>query len=125
LILGIIYGLRVLVAGIVVFYWIGFFINALYSKKLINYSIGAQCKDFFPLIFLLGIPAALIFGLGVVLPLKAFPLLAIQMVIYTLVAGGISIVFKLAGFLEILEILRNKITVSNMVKTFKNDDSKK
>ena len=125
LILGIIYGLKVLVAGIVVFYWIGFLINALYSKRLIDYSIWAQFKDFFPLIFLMSIPAILIFGLGVILPLKAFPLLVIQMFVYTLVAGGISVVFKLAGFTEILEILRNKITVSNMVKTFKSIDGDK
>ena len=109
-------------AGIVIFYWIGFFINALYSKRLINYSIVAQCKDFIPLIFLLSIPAALIFGLGVVLQVRSFLLLVIQMIVYILVVGGISILFKLAGFLEILEILRNKITVSNMVKTFKSTD---
>ena len=125
LILGIIYGLKVLVAGIVFFYWMGFFINALYAKRLINYSIASQCKDFFPLIILLGIPAAIIFGIGLVLPVRAFPMLIIQSVVYTLVAGGISQLFKLAGFLEILEILRNKITVNNMVKTFKNADNNK
>ena len=120
LILGIIYGLKVLMAGIVFFYWIGFFINALYSKRLISYSIGAQCKDFLPLILLLGIPALFIFGLGLVVTLKPFVLLLIQAVIYILVSLGISVFFKLSGFLEIKEILKNKITVNNMVKTLKN-----
>ena len=121
LILGIIYGLKVLVAGIALFYWMGFFINALYTKKLIDYSIFAQCKDFFLLIFHFGIPALLVLGLGFILNMSAFPLLMIQTFVYVFVTVGISFLFKVSAFFEILEILKNKITVINMVKTLKNN----
>jgi len=120
IILGIMYGLKVLVGGIVLFYWMGYFINALYAKKLINYSIFAQFKDFFPLVLIMGIPALLVFGISFVFPLKPWPLLFFQSFVYILITGGISILFKLAGFLEISEIFRNKFTFSNVVKTFKN-----
>ena len=121
LILGIIYGLKVLVAGIALFYWMGFFINALYTKKLIDYSIFAQCKDFFLLIFHFGIPALLVLGIGFILKMSAFPLLMIQTFVYILITVGISYLFKVSAFFEILEILKNKLTVINMVKTLKNN----
>ncbi len=120
LILGVIYGLTALVAGIVFFYWMGFFINAMYTNRLIDYSIISQCADFIPLVILFGIPSILVYGIAVVLPLSPIPLLVVQMIVYLVVAVGLSILFKLSGFLEIKEILRNKITLNNMVKTFKN-----
>ena len=120
LILGIIYGLNFLVGGIVFFYWIGFFINALYSKHLIDYSIVSQCKDFMPLIFLLGIPAILVFGFGLVLHFHPFVMLILQGCGYILLSFGISELLKLTGFIEIREILKNKITINNIVKTLKN-----
>ena len=121
LILGAIYGLKVLVAGIILFYWMGFFINSLYTKRLINYSIAAQCRDFFPLIILFGIPAILVFSLGLSGNIPPFPLLLIQGVTYVLITIGLSFLFKISALFEIAEILRNKLTVSNMVKTFKNN----
>jgi teichuronic acid exporter len=122
LIAGIIYGLKILVAGIVLFYWMGFFINALYSKKLINYSIVSQCRDFFPLIIILGVPAFVVLAIGLVLPVSTFLLLLIQITVYTLLTVGVSVLLKVAGFLGIVEILRNKFTVNNIVKTLKNTE---
>ncbi len=51
IILGIYFGIYILLIGFAVHYWIGFFVNAAYSKKLIGYGILEQCKDLFsPLI---------------------------------------------------------------------------
>ena len=120
LILGIVYGMKVLIAGIVLFYWIGYFFNSMYTKKLINFSFLAQCRDFLPFIVLSGIPAIFVFGIGLVLPFSPFPLLAIQAGIYIFMTIGLSLVFKVSAFFEIVGILRNKFTIINMIKTLKN-----
>ena len=120
LILGIYYGLTILVVGIILFYWIGFFINALYSKRLIGYSFYAQFRDFLPLLLLLGLPAIFSFGIGLMLNVNSFLLLAIQTFTYLVITLGLSAILKVSGLLEITEILKNKFTIYNVVKTFKN-----
>jgi teichuronic acid exporter len=117
LFLGVIYGLNVLVGGIVVFYWMGFFINAMYAKKMIGYSTVSQFKDFFPVLVLFAIPAILVWVLGLVIPMSPFPLLLIQSVVFAGLSLLISIVFKVSAFFEIKEILINKFTVNNFLKT--------
>ncbi len=119
LILGIIYGLQVLVAGIVFFYWMGFFINAMYSKQLIGFSIWMQLKNTIPILILMGLPAIGVWGLGF-LSLSAFPLLLIQIVIYSGITLGLSLLFKVEALTEIFAIFRTKFTVNNMINTFKN-----
>lgn len=122
LILGIFYGLTILVIGIVVFNWLGYLINSLYSERLINYSFIAQCRDFFPFILLSGIPAVLVWTLGLILPGSPILLLVIQCIAYLLLILGISILFRISAFYEIRTILKNKFTFINIVKTFKPTD---
>ena len=117
LILGIVYGLKVLVSGIVFFYWMGFFINALYSKRLIGYSFVSQCKDMLPALVLFAIPAILVWWLGQVLHIGLFPLLLIQCSIFMLVSVAFSIIFKISAFFEIKAILINKFSINNILKT--------
>ena len=119
LVLGVFYGLTVLVIGIILFYWIGFFINAMYARRLINYSFFAQCRDFFPIIILMGIPALFVLGIGIVCPIRAFPLLVIDAFVYLIITVGLSFIFKITALFEITEILKNKFTFNNIVKTFK------
>jgi O-antigen/teichoic acid export membrane protein len=45
---GISWGLPVLIAGYIFHFWLGFFINAWFAKKLIDYSILQQIKDILP-----------------------------------------------------------------------------
>ncbi|MEI8046633.1 MAG: lipopolysaccharide biosynthesis protein [Bacteroidota bacterium] len=117
LFLGIIYGLKVLVAGIVLFYWLGFFINALYAKQLIGYSIKAQFTDFLPVMILFAIPALLVWGLGFLIHTGAFPLLILQSACFILISLAVSILFKIRAFFEIKEILLGKFTINNFIKT--------
>lgn len=117
LILGIVYGLKVLVAGIVLFYWMGFFINALYSKRLIGYSFLSQCKDILPDMITFALPALLVWWLGQSLKIGNFPLLLIQSAIFVAVSVTLSIVFKIPAFFEIKKILINKFTINNLLKT--------
>jgi O-antigen/teichoic acid export membrane protein len=115
--LGITFGINVLVAGIVVLYWIGFVINALYSGKLIEYSISGQFLDFFPMLLLFAIPAALVYFMGRFLEMGNFSLLIIQSTVYLSVSVLLSVILKITAYLEIKEILLNKFTINNLVNT--------
>ncbi len=117
LVLGVVYGLTYLVAGIILFYWMGFFINAMYSGRLIDYSGGAQFRDFLPVMFLSGIPALLVFTMEFLMPVGAVPMLILQSVIFTSVTVLLSVIFKIPAYYGIIEILSKKFTLNNIVKT--------
>lgn len=115
--LGIVYGLNVLVAGIVILYWIGFVINAMYSGKLIEYPVAGQFLDFFPMLLLFAFPASFVFLIGLFLDIGSFPLLVIESVVYLAISLVFSVILKITAYQEIREILHNKLTINNFVKT--------
>jgi O-antigen/teichoic acid export membrane protein len=62
IILGIIFGLKALIISLIVHYWTGFYINSIYTKKLINYGFLLQIKDIIkPALFAIGVSAPAFF----------------------------------------------------------------
>jgi teichuronic acid exporter len=120
LVLGTIYGIKVLIAGIVFFYWIGFVINAMYTKRLIGYSIIAQIIDFSPAFAIALVPALITWSLSVLLPLNNLLLLPILVITYPALVIILSVLFKVPAFFELKQILADKLTISNFIKTIKN-----
>ena len=118
LIIGAVYGITLLIAGIVLFYWIGFIIVAFYSKRLIGYSMPQQLSGFLPVMGIAFVPALITWGLGVVLSIPPVGLLGLQIITYPCLLVIISILFRLPAFYEIKAILADKLTVSNFLKTF-------
>ena len=118
LIFGAVFGITVLIAGIVLFYWIGFGVIAIYSKRLIGYSIRQQFADIMPMIGVAFVPALLTWSIGIIFPLPPVILLAVQMIFYPGLVIAISVFFRLPAFFEIKGILADKLTVSNFLKTF-------
>lgn len=47
-VLGLFFGIKVLIVGSAVFWWISFFVCAMYTKRMINYSIKEQILDILP-----------------------------------------------------------------------------
>lgn len=119
LILGAFYGITVLIAGIVLFYWIGYLVNAIYAKRLIGYSIIAQSIDFLPLMGIAIVPAILTLSLGAVFSLPNILLLAIQVIMYLVMILLLSVIFRVPAFFEIKGILTGKFTIANIIKTIK------
>lgn len=117
LVLGAIYGIKVLLAGIVFFYWISFFINAMYSKRLIDLSIFEQCIYLIPGISIAAVSALATWGLGHFLHLNDILILTIQIICYPILLVSLSMVFKLEAFFELKQILLNKLTLPNLLKT--------
>jgi teichuronic acid exporter len=117
LIIGALYGIRVLIGGILLFYWIGFLINAIYSKGLIGYSIKAQAKDLLPVMGIALLPAIITWSLGIFLSLSNILLLSVQILLYPGLVVILSVIFRLPAFYELLQILKDKVTMANFVKT--------
>jgi len=117
LVVGAIYGIEVLIAGIVFFYWIGFLINAIYSRKLIDYSIISQSFDFLPVMGIDFFPAIITWSLGVFLSLSNIMLLSVQIVLYPALVVILSVLFRLPAFYELLQILKDRLTLANFVNT--------
>jgi O-antigen/teichoic acid export membrane protein len=117
LILGAVYGITVLIAGIVLFYWIGYGVIAIFSKRLIGYSMTRQFLDFLPLMGIAFVPAVITWGFGFVFNLSPVLLLVIQVIVYPCLVLLMSVVFRVHAFYEIKAILTDKLTVSNFMKT--------
>jgi O-antigen/teichoic acid export membrane protein len=117
LIFGALYGITVLITGIVFFYWIGFLINAIYSKRLLGYSMVDQSLDFLPVMGIAFIPAVITWGLTLFLSLSNIVLLSVQIILYPGLVVILSVLFRLPAFYELIQILKDKITLTNFVNT--------
>jgi teichuronic acid exporter len=118
LIFGAIYGITVLIAGIVLFYWIGYTVAALYSKQLIGYTMIRQIQDLLPMMGVAFIPAIFTWSIGMVFTLSPPLLLVIQIITFPCMVAGLSVLFRITAFYEIKNILTDKMTVANFLKTF-------
>jgi O-antigen/teichoic acid export membrane protein len=117
LVLGAIYGITVLIAGIVLFYWIGYMVNGMYARRLIGYSFIDQSIDFLPVMGIAIVPAILTWSLGALFSLNDILLLSIQLILYPGLVILLSVILKLPAFFEIKQILSDKLTVANFIKT--------
>jgi teichuronic acid exporter len=116
LILGAFYGINVLIAGVVLFYWIGYLINTVHSKKLIGYSILEQSLDFLPVMGIAFVPALITWSMERIFS-SDIVLLAVQIILYPGLVVILSLSFRVPAFFEIIQILKDKITVANFIKT--------
>lgn len=120
--LGIFFGLRVLIAGIAVFYWVSFFINAMYTNRLINYSSLEQTFELLPVLLLTFLPALLVWILGNFLPIgNVYLMLIVQGAIYIGIVWGFTVILRIQAYLEIKQILTQKfsyLTFNNIKKEF-------
>jgi teichuronic acid exporter len=120
IILGAIFGIKVLIAGIVFFYWIGFVINAMYSGKLIGFSFIDQSLEFLPALAIAMVSAIITWSVGVLFPWSNVVLLSVQVVLYPCLIIFFSFFFKVEAFFELRKIMADKLTVDNLIRTIKN-----
>lgn len=76
IVIGIFYGIKAMIAGMMVNTVIAYSLNSYWS----GYSFKQQVKDILPAFFLALVMAAIVYGLGQFLPLKPLPLFIIQIV---------------------------------------------
>ncbi|MBQ6155009.1 MAG: lipopolysaccharide biosynthesis protein [Bacteroidales bacterium] len=105
-----IYGLLWAVASVS---YISFIINALVSKRLINYGIFRQLWDVFPCLLAAATAGVLAYLLGRVLPLNMYVVMLIQIVVYAVLYLLLAKLLKIEGLQTYTDILTNLLHRKN------------
>lgn len=108
LVLGVFVGIYYMLFGSVIVGFIAYYINAYYSKPLLDYSIKEQIKDIAPS-FVLSLSMAILVYLVSLLPFQAYIMLCIQIPTGIAVEILLCEVFKLKEYIEIKNIVLSAI----------------
>lgn len=105
LIIGYFLGIKIMLYTMVFNSYFSFFLNTLYSEKLINYSCLKQIKDIFPNLFLGYLIYLITFGFGYFVKANVYITLVSQIFIFMGLTFGLSIFLKNESFYYIKNIL--------------------
>jgi O-antigen/teichoic acid export membrane protein len=78
IIIGVIWGIKIMIAGMIVNTFIAYYLNSYWSGRFIGYSFKEQVSDILPSFGLALVMAAGVFGLGLVLPFNPLWMLITQ-----------------------------------------------
>jgi len=109
IIVGVFLGIPALLWGMVVLSVVSYFINGYYSGRLINYPVREQIFDIAPSLLVAGGVSLFVFSLSLLLDIHHILLLLIQLGVLALLTVGLSRVFKLKGYIEIRNIIVEKV----------------
>ena len=93
IVIGIFFGIKLMIAGMMVNTLIAYYLNSYWSGKMIGYSFSQQVKDIFPSLLLALLMAATVFILGNMLALAPITKLFIQVlcgIVFIFAVGEIS-----------------------------------
>ncbi len=109
IVIGIFLGIRPLLIGMVVLSFIYYFINAFYSGKLLNYRPLDQLSDIIPSFIVASVSAGIAYSLRFIPELPQAIMLLMQLMVLILLSVALSRKFKLKGYIEIRNIMIEKI----------------
>jgi teichuronic acid exporter len=109
IIFGILFGMRVLLLGMVVNSFIAYTLNSYWSGKFLNYSIGAQLKDIIPSFMIAISMSVIVYFIGVLVPYGYLATLLIQISIGCFITFGLCEIFRLEAYLIMKDIFSQKI----------------
>lgn len=110
---GMRYGIYRLLWAVASVSYISFIINALVSKRLINYGIFRQLWDVFPCLLAAATAGVLAYLLGRVLPLNMYVVMLIQIVVYAVLYLLLAKLLKIEGLQTYTDILTNLLHRKN------------
>ena len=109
IIIGIIWGIRIMIFGMWINSLIAYFLNSYYSGRLINYPMGEQINDILPELLLALFIGGLVFFSGWLLPVNYLPKLIIQLVLGAILVLSLGELFKFESYMEIKEIVTTRL----------------
>lgn len=109
--IGILYGIKTMLFAMIINSLISYYLNSYYNKMLINYSLPEQIKDLLPSIIIISISGTIVFTLGQILPFNYLILLIIQSISGLILVILLSEFLKLEPYLEIKNIITDKIRI--------------
>ncbi|WP_319481176.1 MOP flippase family protein [uncultured Draconibacterium sp.] len=116
IIIGIFFGIKLMIAGMMVNTLIAYYLNSYWSGKMIGYSFGQQVKDIFPSLLLALLMAATVFILGNFLELAPIMKLFIQ------VLCGIVFIFAVGELSRFNDYIYLKSLVFEKISTFRKNE---
>ncbi|SFF46380.1 MOP flippase family protein [Sunxiuqinia elliptica] len=113
IVIGIFFGIKLMIAGMMVNTLIAYYLNSFWSGKMIGYSFRQQVKDIFPSLLLALIMAATVFILGNFLVLAPITKLIVQ------VLFGIVFIFAVGEISRFNDYIYLKSLVFEKISTFR------
>jgi O-antigen/teichoic acid export membrane protein len=108
IVIGVIWGIKVMITGMILNSVIAYLLNSFWSGRLIGYSTFEQIKDILPS-FILGITmSVIVFLLGKLLPIPYLYILPIQIIAGAIIVIGLSELFRFGDYQYIKQILYNR-----------------
>ena len=114
IVIGIIWGIKAMILGMMVNTLIAYYINSYWSGSFIGYSFYAQIKDILPSLLLALIMSSVLFAEGLLIQLSPLPLLIIQLITGALLTFGLCEVFHFKDYLYIKEIIKDKFLIQKI-----------
>lgn len=119
IILGIIFGIKVLILGMIFNTFIAFFLNSFYSGQLIGYTFGQQVKDIMPAFAIALLMSVTVFTLGNVLPFESVWVLIVQICVGIMIVIGTGEIVRFKDYLFLKSIIIEKFTTMQRFKVWK------
>ena len=109
IIIGILYGIKIMILGMLINTIIAYYLNSYWSGKFIGYSSFEQIKDIFPSFLLAFTMSVIIYIIGNVIDLPNIWILVIQIVTGAVLTIILAEIFKLNSYLNLKEIIFNQL----------------
>jgi len=108
IIIGIIFGIKIMITGMIVSSIIAYYLNSYWSGKFINYPPSEQIKDIIPGFLLAVVVNVLVFLAGILIVTSPIILFFIQISLGAILTIGICEFIKIKDYLYIKEIIIEK-----------------
>jgi O-antigen/teichoic acid export membrane protein len=109
IIIGIVWGIKVMILGMMINAWISYYLNSFWSGKFVNYANKEQLKDIFPSFLLALINGVFVYLIGLFLPFSPIALLAVQLLFGVVFIISVCEYKKIDEYLYIKEILLTQL----------------
>ncbi|MDP1623919.1 MAG: lipopolysaccharide biosynthesis protein [Bacteroidales bacterium] len=114
IIIGVIWGIKVMILGMIALSLIGYYLNSYWSGMLIGYSMWGQIKDILPSFLLAGVICILVYLEGLFILLPPMPLLIIQLITGVLLTIGLCEGLHFKDYLYVKHIVIDKFFKRNI-----------
>ena len=108
IVIGVFFGIKILVMGMFVNTLINYYLNSYWSGKFIGYSMGQQVKDILPSFGLAASMSLVVFITGNLLQVSDLYKLLIQVLLGAVITVGVAELIRLDSYLEIKGIFLEK-----------------
>ena len=109
IIIGIFWGIKMMIAGMIVNSFIAYYLNSYWSGKFINYPMKEQVYDILPSFFLATLSSVIVYAIGYFLPFGYLSKLLIQLFSGAVLIFALCEVTKIDSYLFVKEIVLDKL----------------